>query len=92
MTKEIILLVLSIITLVISAIIKPVILFLTGLFVGWVLQCCCGESVVNVLNGLFGAGRFTVDMLPMFCATVSVIGELIFGGKSDSNKRKESEE
>lgn len=72
-------------TVIILAIIMPVITFASGWFGGWILMKIVGAAVVNGLNTLFGTTRFTPDLIPVVCGALAVIGSYF---KSTSTNSK----
>ena len=63
----------SIVVLIALAIFWPAIAYFTGWLAGVFLQWVIGDIIVNGLNYVFDTTRFTVDMLPVVCGTLSVI-------------------
>ena len=61
-------------TIILYALIGPIINFIGGWLGGLVLQCVCGDTLVGGLNILFGTERFTSDLLPIICGTLGVVG------------------
>lgn len=66
----------------------PLILFGFGWLTGWIIQVTIGETVISGLNMVFNTDRFTPEMLPMFCATISLIGGFFKGNNIDTDKMK----
>ena len=65
---------LAIIGIIAVLFIWPVLSFGIGYFTGWILQITIGGTVAAGLNMIFGEGRFTPEMIPLFCATMGLIG------------------
>ena len=68
----------------------PIIGFGLGYLTGWILQVSIGGAVAEGLNIVFNTDRFTPDMIPLFCATMGMIGgffksELITKNKKDED-------
>ena len=72
-------------TVIILAIIMPVITFASGWFGGWILMKIVGDAVANGFNTLFGVSRFVPDMIPIICGTLATIGSY-FRTTSVNNK------
>lgn len=53
---------------------SPVIVFCCGWFGGWILSKIAGLAIVSGFNMLFNTDRFVVDMIPIVCGTLAVIG------------------
>lgn len=66
----------------------PVISFGIGYFTGWVLQITIGGTVAAGLNMILGEGRFTPETIPLFCATMGLIGGF-FRSNLTLNKKKD---
>ena len=78
---------LAIIGIIAVLFIWPVISFGIGAFTGWVLQITIGGTVAEGLNMVFGEGKFTPEMIPLFCATMGLIGGFFRSTLSNNNKR-----
>lgn len=65
----------------------PVITFALAYFGGWILKICVGGLIVDGLNLLFDTARFNVDIIPVTCATLAIIGRY-FKSNPTSNKSK----
>lgn len=63
-----------VLTLILCAIICPVLYYFCGWLTGVILQWLIGNKVIDGMNYLFNTTRFTVDMLPRICGTLGVIG------------------
>lgn len=61
-------------TVIILAIIEPILVFAFGWFGGWMLMKIIGDAVTSGFNTLFGTSRFTPDMLPIVCGSLALIG------------------
>lgn len=75
------------ITLILLLIISPVLNYFCGWLTGVILQWLIGDTVVNGMNYLFNTTRFTTDMLPTICGTLSVIGSFFKSVSSGSSKK-----
>lgn len=59
---------------IVIALLMPIIWFGCGFVAGFVLELLVGNAFVDGLNLIFNDTRFTADMLPILCGTLSVIG------------------
>jgi hypothetical protein len=78
----------AIVLVVVSLILGPVLYYFGGWITGNILTWLIGDTVVNGLNYLFNTERFTVDMLPIVCGTLGVIGSFFKSTVSTSNNNK----
>ncbi len=88
-TKEV---VASIIVILLSVLIlfaMPVISFGLGYLSGWILQITIGDIVTSGLNTVFNTDRFTPEMIPLFCATMGMIGGFFKSKLITKNKKDE---
>lgn len=88
-TKEV---VASIIVILLSVLIlfaMPVISFGLGYLSGWILQITIGDIVTSGLNIVFNTDRFTPEMIPLFCATMGMIGGFFKSKLITKNKKDE---
>ena len=88
-TKEV---VASIIVILLSVLIlfaMPVISFGLGYLSGWILQITIGDIVTSGLNIVFNTDRFTPEMIPLFCATMGMIGGFFKSKLISRNKKEE---
>ena len=88
-TKEV---VASIIVILLSVLIlfaMPVISFGLGYLSGWILQITIGDIVISGLNTVFNTDRFTPEMIPLFCATMGMIGGFFKSKLITKNKKDE---
>ena len=72
-------------TVIILAIIEPILVFAFGWFGGWILMKIVGDAVANGFNTLFGVDRFVPDMIPVVCGTLATIGSY-FKSRQTNNK------
>ena len=79
---------LAIVGIIAVLFIWPVLSFGIGFLTGWILQITIGGSVATGLNMIFGEGRFTPEMIPLFCATMGLIGGF-FRSNLTSYKKKD---
>ena len=52
----------------------PVIIFGFGYFGGIILKWIVGDLIVNGLNIIFNTTRFNLNLIPIMCATLAIIG------------------
>lgn len=88
-TKEIIASVIVFLLAILAAFALPVISFGLGFLSGWVLQITIGNIVANGLNTVFNTDRFTPEMIPLFCATMGMIGGFFKSKLVTKNKKDE---
>ena len=67
----------------------PVISFGLGYLTGWILQITIGGTVATGLNMVFNTDRFTPEMIPLFCATMGMIGGFFKSKLVSRNKKDE---
>ena len=67
----------------------PVISFGLGYLTGWILQITIGGTVAAGLNMVFNTDRFTPEMIPLFCATMGMIGGFFKSKLVSINKKSE---
>lgn len=67
----------------------PVISFGLGYLTGWILQITIGGTVATGLNMVFNTNRFTPEMIPLFCATMGMIGGFFKSKLVTKNKNEE---
>lgn len=60
-----------------------------GYLGGMILNWGAGENLVKGLNLIFGTDRFTREMIPTICATLSVIGGYFKAHLNTNNKKKD---
>lgn len=77
----------SVLVLIISIIICPVLYYFFGWVTGHILKFFIGDIVINGMNYLFNTTRFTTDMLPTMCGTLGVIGSF-FKSSMSTNTNK----
>lgn len=77
----------ALIVLLIFAI--PIIGFGLGYLTGWILQVSIGGAVAEGLNIVFNTDRFTPEMIPLFCATMGMIGGFFKSKLITKNKKEE---
>lgn len=77
----------GVITIIIGLILSPVITFWCGYFGGWILQCFVGERVVAGLNLMFDTTRFTLEVIPLTCAMLAVIGSYFKARQTNNNNK-----
>ncbi len=77
----------ALIVLLIFAI--PIIGFGLGYLTGWILQVSIGGAVAEGLNIVFNTDRFTPEMIPLFCATMGMIGGFFKSKLITKNKKDE---
>lgn len=65
---------------------SPVITFWFAYFGGWILQQFVGTTLINGMNLMFNTTRFTVDMIPLTCATLAVVGSYFKSHQTNNNK------
>ena len=53
------------------------------------MSLCIGDIVSNGLNMIFATDRFTPDVIPLFCATMSLIGNFFKNRNRDINDKIE---
>ena len=68
-------------------ILGPVLFYFGGWITGHILKWLIGDTVVNGMNYLFNTTRFTVDMLPVACGTLGVIGSFFKSSVSTSREK-----
>ena len=74
--------------LVVTVLIVPPLIFLTGYFLGWILMVTCGQMVIDSINTLMmGRHTFHVSELPYIIAGLSLIGSF-FKSTSSTTTRK----
>lgn len=64
----------------------PVLAYFSGWITGHIIKWLIGDTVVNGMNYLFNTTRFTTDMLPVTCGTLSVVGSFF---KSTNTNHKD---
>ncbi len=89
MDKNIVLCILTLIGVILLTIFAPVIGFVAGYFSGWILELCVGDMITEGLNLIFDTTRFEADKIPMFCATMGLIGGF-FKSKLTVSKNKQN--
>lgn len=67
----------------------PIIGFGLGYLTGWILQVSIGGAVAEGLNIVFNTDRFTPEMIPLFCATMGMIGGFFKSKLITKNKKDE---
>ena len=67
----------------------PIIGFGLGYLTGWILQVSIGGAVAEGLNIVFNTDRFTPEMIPLFCATMGMIGGFFKSKLINKNKKDE---
>lgn len=67
----------------------PIIGFGLGYLTGWILQVSIGGAVAEGLNIVFNTDRFTPEMIPLFCATMGMIGSFFKSKLVTKNKNEE---
>lgn len=60
-----------------------------GYLGGMILNWGAGENFVKGLNLIFGTDRFTREMIPTICATLSVLGGYFRAHLNTNNKKKD---
>lgn len=65
---------------------SPMITFWFAYFGGWILQQFVGATLINGMNLMFNTTRFTVDMIPLTCATLAVVGSYFKSHQTNNNK------
>ena len=88
-TKEVIASIIVILLSILMLFAMPVISFGLGFLSGWVLQITIGDIVANGLNTVFNTDRFTPEMIPLFCATMGMIGGFFKSKLINKNKKDE---
>lgn len=76
----------SVLALIVAIIICPLLYYFFGWVTGHILKFFIGNIVVDGMNYLFNATRFTTDMLPTICGTLGVIGSFFRSSMSSSKK------
>ena len=69
----------------------PVISFGFGYLTGWILQITIGGTVASGLNMVFNTDRFTPEMIPLFCATMGLIGGFFKSKELQIRKKKDDQ-
>jgi len=64
----------------------PVITFGLAYFGGWILKVFVGDLIVNGLNLIFKTTRFSVELIPLTCATLATIGRYFKSNQTNNNK------
>ena len=77
----------SVLVLIVSIIICPVLYYFFGWVTGHILKFFIGDIVINGMNYLFNTTRFTTDMLPTMCGTLGVIGSFFKSSMSTSTSK-----
>ena len=77
----------SVLVLIVSIIICPVLYYFFGWVTGHILKFFIGDIVINGMNYLFNTTRFTTDMLPTMCGTLGVIGSFFKSSMSMSTNK-----
>ena len=77
----------ALIVLLIFAI--PIIGFGLGYLTGWILQVSIGGAVAEGLNIVFNTDRFTPEIIPLFCATMGMIGGFFKSKLVTKNKNED---
>lgn len=85
--SDVVKIIFAIIGIIAIVFVWPVISFGIGFLTGWVLQITIGGTVAEGLNMIFGEGKFTPEMIPLFCATMGLIGGFFRSTLSNNNKR-----
>ena len=76
----------AIIGVVIFYIIISIIMFGAGWLGGLILTQTVGWAVATGLNALFGATRFTPDLIPVVCGVLIIIGSYFKTSVSNNKK------
>lgn len=71
-------------------IVMPVISFGVAYFGGWILKVFIGVAVAAGLNMVFDTARFAPDMIPLFCATLAMIGSYFKATQTNNNNNSKS--
>ena len=75
----------AILTIVITAIVGPILYYFSGYICGMILEWLIGNAITGGLNYIFDTTRFVPNMLPLMCGTANVIASF-FKTPSTSSK------
>lgn len=76
-----------VLTVVILAILMPLLNWACGYITGLILKWLIGDTVVYGLNYLFNTTRFTSDMLPVACGALGVVGSFFKSASASSTSK-----
>lgn len=79
-----------IISVIVSAILLPIVAFWLSYFSGWLCSLAIGDVLVQGLNTLFNTTHFTEEMIPVCAGTIGWLGAIFMffltgGTKSATN-------
>ena len=78
----------AVLIVIVGMILGPVFYYFGGWITGHILSWLIGDTIVNGMNYLFNTTRFTIDMLPIVCGTLGVIGSFFKSSVSTSSNNK----
>lgn len=64
-----------IITIIIVAFLMPIVAWLSGLLIGWIIKLIIGQTFISYVNLLLGSS-FTVDAIPGIFGVLCVVASL----------------
>lgn len=76
----------AVVETIVLLVLSPVLTFWLAYFGGWILQQFVGTMLINGMNLMLNTTRFTVDMIPLTCATLAVVGSYFKSRQTNNNK------
>lgn len=67
---------------------SPVLTFGLAWLGGWILKVCVGNAIADGMNLMFNTTRFTLDFIPLACATLATIGKYFKSSQTNHNERR----